>query len=149
MQTQRVAPVVAFQGVYGAYSEAAALEAVPGCQPLPCEHFETAFQVHRMPCSLHAVSDLPILSCIVSLDSPCAGTVSSVVGILLLVSDSTIRCFCTGLFIVVQASDGRNCCQGAGLESIGAIRTGAVTVAGGQGHPSHREQCARQHTCGV
>ncbi|CAL8466593.1 g6129 [Coccomyxa elongata] len=42
---QRGAPVVAFQGVYGAYSEAAALDAIPSCQPLPCEHFETAFQV--------------------------------------------------------------------------------------------------------
>ena len=39
------APVVAFQGMYGAYSEAVALEAVPGCDPLPCEHFETVFQV--------------------------------------------------------------------------------------------------------
>ncbi len=37
--------MVAFQGVYGAYSEAAALDAIPSCQPLPCEHFETAFQV--------------------------------------------------------------------------------------------------------
>jgi hypothetical protein len=61
--SQRGAPVVAFQGVYGAYSEAAALDAVPGSQPLPCEHFETAFQVHMAlhlfsidsgPCSLHS-----------------------------------------------------------------------------------------------
>jgi hypothetical protein len=39
------APVVAFQGMHGAYSEAVALQAVPGCQLRPCEHFETAFQV--------------------------------------------------------------------------------------------------------
>lgn len=37
--------VVAFQGMHGAYSEAIALQTVPGCQPRPCEHFETAFQV--------------------------------------------------------------------------------------------------------
>lgn len=46
---RRGAPVVAFQGSYGAYSEAAALDAIPKCQPLPCEHFETAFQVCSFP----------------------------------------------------------------------------------------------------
>eukprot|EP00884_Botryococcus_braunii_P016597 jgi/Botrbrau1/3620/Bobra.0204s0014.1 len=35
---------VAYQGVPGAYSEAAALRACPGSQPLPCEQFELAFQ---------------------------------------------------------------------------------------------------------
>ncbi len=54
------APVVAFQGMYGAYSEAIALEAVPGCQPLPCEHFETAFQVLSQWRAEHAI--LPIES---------------------------------------------------------------------------------------
>jgi len=39
----RAAPAVAYQGAPGAYSEAAALAAVPGCAPLPCEQFETAF----------------------------------------------------------------------------------------------------------
>lgn len=39
------ASVVAFQGMHGAYSEAIALQTVPGCQPRPCEQFETAFQV--------------------------------------------------------------------------------------------------------
>jgi arogenate/prephenate dehydratase len=59
------APVVAFHGMYGAYGEAAALQAVPGCEPLPCEHFETAFQA-VLPIestahgSIHAVYDLLI-----------------------------------------------------------------------------------------
>lgn len=35
----------AYQGVPGAYSEVAAHEACPDCEPLPCEQFETAFQV--------------------------------------------------------------------------------------------------------
>jgi len=54
------APVVAFQGAYGAYSEAVALEAVPGCEPLPCEQFETAFQVLSQWLAEHAI--LPIES---------------------------------------------------------------------------------------
>jgi len=58
---QRGLPVVAFQGVYGAYSEAAALEALPNCQPLPCEHFETAFQV-LLPCPDHFLLALFLLS---------------------------------------------------------------------------------------
>lgn len=33
------------QGIPGAYSETAALEAYPNCETVPCEHFETAFQV--------------------------------------------------------------------------------------------------------
>jgi arogenate/prephenate dehydratase len=36
---------VAYQGVPGAYSEMAAMKACPGCEPLPCEQFEVAFQV--------------------------------------------------------------------------------------------------------
>jgi hypothetical protein len=36
---------VAYQGVPGAYSEMAARKACPGCEPLPCEQFEVAFQV--------------------------------------------------------------------------------------------------------
>ena len=35
---------VAYQGAPGAYSEGAALKAVPGGEPLPCEQFEVAFQ---------------------------------------------------------------------------------------------------------
>jgi arogenate/prephenate dehydratase len=35
---------VAYQGIPGAYSEGAALRACPGCEPLPCEQFELAFQ---------------------------------------------------------------------------------------------------------
>ena len=38
---------VAYQGVPGAYSEMAAMKACPGCEPLPCEQFEVAFQVGR------------------------------------------------------------------------------------------------------
>jgi hypothetical protein len=34
----------AYQGVPGAYSEAAVLKACPGWDPMPCEQFETAFQ---------------------------------------------------------------------------------------------------------
>lgn len=35
---------VAYQGVPGAYSEAAAGKAYPGCEPIPCDQFEAAFQ---------------------------------------------------------------------------------------------------------
>ena len=34
-----------YQGVPGAYSEVAALKACPDFDPMPCEQFETAFQV--------------------------------------------------------------------------------------------------------
>lgn len=34
---------VAYQGVPGAYSESAAAKAYPNCEPVPCEHFDTAF----------------------------------------------------------------------------------------------------------
>lgn len=33
------------QGVHGAYSESAAEKAYPNCQAVPCEQFETAFEV--------------------------------------------------------------------------------------------------------
>lgn len=36
---------VAYQGVPGAFSEAAAGKAYPQCEPVPCEQFEAAFQV--------------------------------------------------------------------------------------------------------
>ena len=52
--------MVAFQGMHGAYGEAAAVQAVPGCEPLPCEHFETAFQVLSQWLAEHAV--LPVES---------------------------------------------------------------------------------------
>ncbi|MCO5597143.1 hypothetical protein L7F22_051218 [Adiantum nelumboides] len=35
---------VAYQGVPGAYSEAAAGKAYPNCEPVPCDQFEAAFQ---------------------------------------------------------------------------------------------------------
>ncbi|KAI4365048.1 hypothetical protein MLD38_021068 [Melastoma candidum] len=35
---------VAYQGVPGAYSEAAALKAYPGCETVPCDEFEAAFK---------------------------------------------------------------------------------------------------------
>ncbi|KAL3675330.1 hypothetical protein R1sor_025278 [Riccia sorocarpa] len=35
---------VAYQGVPGAYSESAAEKAYPGCEAVPCEQFDTAFQ---------------------------------------------------------------------------------------------------------
>ncbi len=40
---------IAYQGVPGAFSEAACLKACPDGEPLPCEQFETAFQVST-PC---------------------------------------------------------------------------------------------------
>ena len=42
--------LVAYQGVPGAYSEMAAINACPNCEALPCEQFEVAFQVgaHRL-----------------------------------------------------------------------------------------------------
>jgi hypothetical protein len=36
---------VAYQGVPGAYSEAAAAKAYPQCEAVPCEQFDAAFQV--------------------------------------------------------------------------------------------------------
>ena len=71
---QRGAASVAYQGAPGAYSEGAALKAVPGCQPLPCEQFETAFEAisqwmaeravlpieNSLGGSIHAVYDLLI-----------------------------------------------------------------------------------------
>lgn len=36
---------VAYQGVPGAFSEEAAKRACPDSEPLPCEQFETAFQL--------------------------------------------------------------------------------------------------------
>ncbi|KAK1312700.1 hypothetical protein QJS10_CPA07g01076 [Acorus calamus] len=36
---------VAYQGVEGAYSESAAMKAYPNYEPIPCEHFETVFEV--------------------------------------------------------------------------------------------------------
>ncbi|XP_075513918.1 arogenate dehydratase 2-like isoform X1 [Primulina tabacum] len=36
---------VAYQGVRGAYSESAAEKAYPNCEAVPCEQFDTAFQV--------------------------------------------------------------------------------------------------------
>lgn len=40
------------QGAPGAYSEAAANDAFPGCEAVPCEQFDAAFQVrhHLPPC---------------------------------------------------------------------------------------------------
>ncbi|RWW14859.1 hypothetical protein GW17_00021334 [Ensete ventricosum] len=37
---------VAYQGLPGAFSEAAALKAYPQCEAVPCEQFEVAFKVH-------------------------------------------------------------------------------------------------------
>lgn len=37
---------VAYQGVPGAYSESAAEKAYPNCETVPCEQFETAFEVY-------------------------------------------------------------------------------------------------------
>ena len=65
-------PRVAYQGVPGAYSEGAALAAVPGCAPLPCEQFSDAFEAlssgeadravlpieNSLGGSIHAVYDL-------------------------------------------------------------------------------------------
>jgi len=65
-------PPVAYQGVPGAYSEAASLAAVPGCRPVPCAAFESAFQAlasraadravvpieNSVGGSIHAVYDL-------------------------------------------------------------------------------------------
>ena len=65
-------PRVAYQGVPGAYSEGAALAAVPGCSPLPCDQFADAFEAlssgradravlpieNSLGGSIHAVYDL-------------------------------------------------------------------------------------------
>ncbi|KAH6559283.1 hypothetical protein KP509_1Z016600 [Ceratopteris richardii] len=49
---------VAYQGVPGAYSEAAAAKAYPNCEPVPCEQFEAAFQAVELWLADRAV--LPI-----------------------------------------------------------------------------------------
>ncbi|EFJ27457.1 hypothetical protein SELMODRAFT_95583, partial [Selaginella moellendorffii] len=49
---------VAYQGVPGAYSESAASKAYPGCDPVPCEQFEAAFQAVELWIADRAV--LPI-----------------------------------------------------------------------------------------
>ncbi|KAI3746216.1 hypothetical protein L6452_08640 [Arctium lappa] len=36
---------VAYQGVGGAYSKSAVEKAYPNCEAVPCEQFETAFEV--------------------------------------------------------------------------------------------------------
>lgn len=36
---------ISFQGVRGAYSESAAQKAYPNCEAVPCEQFDTAFEV--------------------------------------------------------------------------------------------------------
>lgn len=65
---------VAYQGMPGAYSEMAARKAIPGCEPLPCDQFEVAFQAlegwladravlpieNSLGGSIHAVYDLLI-----------------------------------------------------------------------------------------
>jgi hypothetical protein len=38
------------QGAPGAYSEAAAYDAFPGCEAVPCEQFDAAFQVNCFIC---------------------------------------------------------------------------------------------------
>lgn len=40
-----IAKYCIFQGVHGAYSESAAQKAYPNCEAVPCEQFETAFDV--------------------------------------------------------------------------------------------------------
>lgn len=49
---------VAYQGVPGAYSEAAASKAYPGCEAVPCDQFEAAFQAVELWIADRAV--LPI-----------------------------------------------------------------------------------------
>ncbi|KAL1201900.1 Arogenate dehydratase/prephenate dehydratase 6 [Cardamine amara subsp. amara] len=49
---------VAYQGVPGAYSEAAASKAYPNCQAIPCDQFEVAFQAVELWISDRAV--LPV-----------------------------------------------------------------------------------------
>ena len=66
--------MVAFHGKYGSYDEAAALRAVPGCELLPCEHFETAFQVLSQWLAEHAV--LPI-------ENPAHGSIHAVYDLLI------------------------------------------------------------------
>lgn len=65
---------VAYQGNPGAYSESAVLNAFPDGHPVPCEHFEDAFQAlsqflvdravlpieNSLGGSIHAVYDLLI-----------------------------------------------------------------------------------------
>ena len=68
---------VAYQGMPGAYSESAVLAAFPDSHPVPCEHFEDAFQAvsqfladravlpieNSLGGSIHAVYDL-LIQCV-------------------------------------------------------------------------------------
>lgn len=54
-----------FQGVPGAFSESAAGKAYPNCEPVPCEQFDTAFEV-IWP---YLLNNFKILHCCVPLSS--------------------------------------------------------------------------------
>jgi hypothetical protein len=55
---------IIFQGVRGAYSESAAQKAYPNCEAVPCEQFDTAFEVNiLLPLAdffLHRQSIIPL-----------------------------------------------------------------------------------------
>lgn len=53
--------LVRFQGVPGAYSEAAAGKAYPNCEAVPCEQFDAAFEVSNR--TVKILLDGCILSC--------------------------------------------------------------------------------------
>lgn len=46
LSTKHLIWFLQFQGVPGAYSELAAKRVYPSCEPVPCEQFETTFEVH-------------------------------------------------------------------------------------------------------
>ncbi|CAI0387133.1 unnamed protein product [Linum tenue] len=52
---------VAYQGVSGAYSEAAAQKAYPNSEAVPCDQFETAFEVNFSSSCCFLYWDLPFL----------------------------------------------------------------------------------------
>ena len=47
--------ILDFQGVPGAYSQLAAEKAYPNCEAVPCEQFETVFEVHFQTYSFNLV----------------------------------------------------------------------------------------------
>ncbi|KAE8793876.1 arogenate dehydratase/prephenate dehydratase 2, chloroplastic-like [Hordeum vulgare] len=59
---------VAYQGCPGAYSEAAAKKAYPSCETVPCEYFETAFQVPPASMLLFIITAACLLACLLSME---------------------------------------------------------------------------------
>ncbi|KAI5006816.1 hypothetical protein ZWY2020_034059 [Hordeum vulgare] len=59
---------VAYQGCPGAYNEVAAKKAYPSYETVPCEYFETAFQVPPASMLLIIITADCLLACLLSME---------------------------------------------------------------------------------